>query len=226
MGTKLEAFRMRLSALKKDDPAVRVFTKAVELLSPEHAATPYHIPGTDPVEYVLPTDNLDLADEIHRLRDIKKFAADLSTAADEYVAEVEGAMLEKINEGVFPRRFESRRGFMFGPTNQAFFTPDKDQGGTGNPALKEWLKDNGMPDVAEGTINYQTLQSSVGKWMIANPIEAEGEANGEAYILEGAELLEELGIDQEEFDRRAAEHARLKSMVAIGHKPKLSVNKA
>lgn len=225
MGAKLDGLRIKLSSMKKDDPAVRVFTRATEILSPEYAPVAYHMPGTDPVEWVLPTDNLDLAEEIHRLREIKTFAAALSEAVNEYVAEVEMEMLEGMQNGTFPRRFESRRGVMFGPTNQAYFTPIKEQGGTSNPNLKQWLIDNKMPDVAEGSINYQTLQSAVGKWMDANPIEATREEGGEAIIVEGAELLEELGIDQAEFDRRAAEHERLRTMVDIGHKPKLSVKK-
>ncbi len=149
----------------------------------------------------------------------------LEEAVSEYTKEVE-LQLHTAMSTVGPVGFTTNSGFKFSMTSQNIVQADKDQGGTANPALKQWLVDNGMPDVAEGTINANTFKSSVNKWIEGHPIEAVKQVGDDNIILEGAELLEELGIDQEELDKRIVEHERLLSMATVMSKPAISVTKA
>lgn len=226
MGAKLDGLKLKLDRMKKDDPAVRAFTRITELLSPEHGPHPYTLND----EFVLPPgqnkgQTLELGEEVIRLRGIKTLAAALEESVSQYVKEVE-LQLHHAMSTVGPVGFSTKSGFKFSMTSQNIVQADKEQGGTGNPHLKQWLVDNGMPDVAAGTINANTFKSSVNKWMEANPIEAVKQVGDDNIILEGAELLEELGVTQEELDGRIAQHASLRSMATITSTPAISVTKA
>lgn len=227
MGDKLTGLKATLERMKPGDPLVRVISKTVELLSPQHSPHPYQMPDG---EYVLPPGtskghSLELGEEVIRLRAIKTMVTSLEAAVSEYVKEVELALHTSMAQNG-PVGFTTQTGYKFSMTSQNIVMADKEQGGTANPELKKWLVDNGMPDVAAGTINANTFKSSVNKWIEANPIEAVKQVGDDNVILEGAELLEELGIDQGEFDRRVAEHERLRSMATIQTKPAISVQKA
>lgn len=220
MGDKLTALQGQLDRMKKDDPVVRTFDRAVKLLQP-----PYYIPGTDPVEYVLPEGTLELAEEVIRLDAIKSLATALEKSTSEYVKEVK-LKLHELMSTVGPTGFTTKSGFRFSMTSTNYVQALPELGGTGNPELKQWLKDNGMPDVAEGTINANTFKSSVNTWMRDNPIEATKQVGDDHVMLAGAELLEALGIDEAELARRQAEHDRINAMARITSEPAISVTKA
>lgn len=218
MGDKLQAMDAFLERMKKTDPTIAPVIRMLELLRP-----PYYIPDTDPIEYVLPDDALPLAEEVLRLRDICDLISKLSGVATERKEEAE-AKLYEVMATKGPTGFTHlNRRFAMTSTNYVKALPEL--GGTGNPELKQWLIDNEMPDVAAGTINANTFKSSVNTWMRDHPIEATKQVGDDQVILEGAELLEALGIDQEEYAHRKAEHERLLSMTQITTEPKVSVTK-
>lgn len=236
----MDIFRAKLARLRSDDPAVRLFTRLTAIVSPERSATPYMIPDSDPVEWVLPPGtskmhSFELAQELVRLDEIKSFSSAFDSAIGEYVKDVKLRLHASMLENG-PARIDDY-GYTFLMTTTSRAQADKEQGGTGNPELKKWLVDNGMPDVAEGTINANTLKSSISTWMTDHPIELTEPEGDEMRMIEGQELLDKLGLEdrpdphdperiwtqQEQYDARVAEHERLRSMVNISVDPNISM---
>lgn len=238
MGDKQEAMDAFLGRMKKTDPTIAPVLRMIELLRP-----PYYIPDTDPVEYVLPDEALPLSEEILRLRDVKDLVSKLSGVAGEKLDEAEDKLYDVMaTKGPTGFTHLNRR---FAMTSTNYVQADKEQGGTGNPELKQWLIDNGMPDVAAGTINANTFKSSVNTWMNDHPIEKTKQVGDDQVILEGAELIEALGITdapillldengeyqevlwtaEQHYAERVAQHERLLSMAKITSEPKISVTK-
>lgn len=220
MGDKLTGLKAQLERMKKDDPIVRMFVRGVELTTP-----PFYIPDTDPVEYVLPTETLDIAEEVIRLRALDSMANKFAEAAKQYRKEVEQVLHEAMSSKG-PTGFTTKSGWRFAMTSTSQIQAKAEEGGTGNPNLKQWLVDNGAPDVAEGTINANTLKSTLSTWLKDNPIEATKQVGDDQIPLGGEELLTALGISAEDFALRQAEHVRLVAMVNIAKEPAISVTKA
>lgn len=234
MGSKLSGLEAKLDAMKADTPPIRMFKRGVELLSPEHSETPYYIPDTDPIEYVLPTDTLELAEEVLRLRQYKQLASAYSDAVSEYVKEVE-LELHKAMSTKGPVGFTTKSGFRFAMTSQSQAKARPELGGTSNPALKQWLIDNDMPQIAAGSINATSLKSAVSRWMELYPIEAFVQEGDDMRELHGDELLQALHLEdtvdaegntvtaQQQLEARIAEHERLEELMEIAKIPAISV---
>lgn len=238
MGDKLDGLKVRLESERGDDKLVRIVKAGVELTTP-----PYYIPDTDPVQYVLPEDSLPLAEEVLRLRRLKDFFGDLSSAVNEYTKEVEMALFECMaTKG--PTGF-THHGQTFAMSSTKQIQAIKELGGTGNPDLKQWLIDNGAPKVAEGTINATTLKSTLSTWLKDHPIEATKQVGDDHIPLSGDELIEALGLTdrveireddegnavevhvtaQEQYEDRVERTNLLLTMVNVHSEPSLSVTK-
>jgi hypothetical protein len=235
---KLDGLVARLSQERGDDTLIHIVKRGVELTTP-----PYYIPDTDPVQYVLPEDALPLAEEVLRLRRVKDFLGDLASAVKEYTSEVEIKLFEVMAEKG-PTGF-THMGQTFAMSSNKQIQAIKELGGTGNPDLKQWLIDNGAPKVAEGTINANTLKSTISTWLKDHPIEATKQVGDDQVPLSGQELLDALGLSDrvelreddegneisvtvtaaEQLADRIARHETLLTMVKVHSEPTLSVTK-
>lgn len=201
MGEKVAGFQALLKKVRMDDPLGYAASVVFDLLHVPEEGTP----GPDGM--------FQLADELLHLEGVKALAKLLDETVREVMEERNEALYQEMVREEMPRF--SRKGKLFHLTKQTFVQAKKELGGTSNPDLVSWLEDNEMGGIAKKNVNANSLRAAVNEWVEKHPIVAHVDGDE----LEGAELLAHLGLDEEAFDKRVAEHERLNDLVNFTEKP-------
>jgi hypothetical protein len=204
VGDKVDGFRAKLKAMPEDSPLRALGVEIGRALHTKAA----------------PGDFFAMADMVMQLEDVKRLIDSASRAANEEFERRKRELYEKMLSE--ETQSFSRKGKSFYQTTNTFVKAREELGGRTNPELKEWLEDNKLGDIVKQDIHYQTLQGSVNDWIDKNPIEVV--RNGDN--LDGQELLDALGITQEEYDNLTEQHARLRELCDIGETYTVGMRKA
>lgn len=151
----------------------------------------------------------EAADAVQDMRELKSMLLAASEAVNERLEERKMDLHQLMIEEDMPSF--SRKGQSFYMTTQRFVQADKQQGGTKNPALIEWLENNDLADLAAKTVNANSLRSAVNEWLDKHPVDAE---DGD------------LDVDGEELAARIEAREQLLSLVILTERPTVGVQKA
>lgn len=162
----------------------------------------------------------DAADELQAIRELKAMLKLATEAVNEQV-ELRSEQLYDEMLATETQNF-ARRGFTFYLTVDRYVQARKELGGTSNPELVEWLEENELGELAKKNVNANSLRSAVNTWLEDNPVEAI--VDGEE--LEGDELLEHLGLTEDEYQERQERLCSLLELVNLTEKPTVGVRKA
>lgn len=157
MGTKVDALVHYAEHGKATEPLVKLAKILVAMLD-----TDFDLSTED--QYALAESLLQL-DEF---KDIVKLA---NEAANE-LKDARNLALYELMVANERRRFD-HRGKLFHLTSQNFVQADKEQGGTKNPKLIDWLQHNGLEALTATNVNANALRGAVNKWMEDHSIEVE-----------------------------------------------------
>lgn len=165
-------------------------------------------------------DVFSLADELLRLDQAKSILKYAAEACEEVLGETNAILYDEMlaNE---TQNF-SKSGKTFYLTSQTYVQAKPEAGGTANPELIAWLRDNGRGEIAKESVNANSLRAAVNEWRKQNPTTAVVDGD----FVEGEELLAALDIDAEELIVRRTEHERLNQLVNFTEKPTVGLRKA
>lgn len=204
MGEKIDGYRAKLKAMPEDDPLRAVGVAMGNQLQTKHR----------------PADMFAMADGIMHLKQLKSLADAFSKAVNEQL----DSRKKELYDNMLSTETQSfsRKGQAFYQTTETWVKAKDELGGRTNPDLKKWLEENELGGIVKQDINYQTLQGTVNEWIAKNPIEVVKHGD----LLEGAELLEALGVEQEEYDVLVQQHARIRELCDIGESFTVGMRKA
>jgi hypothetical protein len=137
------------------------------------------------IDFDLATDDqYALAESLLQLDEFKDVVKLANEAANE-LKDARNLALYDLMVANERRRFD-HRGKLFHLTSQNFVQADKEQGGTKNPHLVEWLNNNGLQDLTKPQVNANALRGAVNKWMEDHSIEIDSDDTD----FEEAEIIE------------------------------------